>query len=61
MQSERDKGLTVASGHSLQIVAGRKSVYVRNAPKATAGGQDVGRREGPEAAVGPFSWVGRMM
>jgi hypothetical protein len=31
-------------GHSPQIVARRKSVHVRNAPKATAGGQDVACR-----------------
>jgi hypothetical protein len=30
-----------------------KPVHVRNAPKATAGGQDVGRREGPEPPPAP--------
>src|SRR5262249_61121280 len=34
-------------GHSLQIVARRKSLHVRNAPKATVGGQSVARRDGP--------------
>jgi len=40
-----------APGHSLQIVARWKSVYVRNAPKAAAGGQDVARRDGPGADI----------
>jgi len=34
-------------GHSLQIVGRRKSLHVRNAPKATVGRQSVARRDGP--------------
>jgi hypothetical protein len=35
------------TGHSLQIVGRRKSLHVRNAPKATVGRQSVVRRDGP--------------
>jgi hypothetical protein len=33
---------------SLRIVAQRKTVHVRNDPKASAGGQDVAWRKGPQ-------------
>ena len=40
-----------APGHSLWIVARPKSIHVRNAPKATAGGQDGVRRDGRKASA----------
>src|SRR5215468_2640444 len=45
---------TSAVGPSLQIVGRRKLLHVRNTPKATAGGQSVLRRDGPEAVMGSF-------
>ena len=39
-------------GHSLQIVGRRKSVHVRNAPKATVSRQSVVRRDGPDSDMG---------
>jgi len=43
--------VSAASGHSLQIVGRRKSVHVRNAPKATAGGQGVVGRDGAQPDI----------
>jgi hypothetical protein len=45
-------------GRSLQIVARRNSVYVRDAPKATADSQDAVRRDGPGLSkLGRTRWV----
>ena len=46
-----------AVGHSLQIVARRKSVHVRYAPKATASGQGVASRDGPIADKASIIWL----
>jgi hypothetical protein len=43
----------LVSGSFATDRARRKSVHVRNAPKATAGGQDVARRNGPLATFAP--------